>query len=286
MAWLRGERGGDRRTRLRQRESIEALGRGRHRVQTPTHASLIEASVAAGRPIFVEKPLTFTLEESIAIDLVERTGAILQLGFQRPRRRLPRGAAPGRERRARHGVPGPPHRARQRPPSEAYIASSGGLFRDSSVHDFDAIRFVTGREVERVVAVGSGPRVGRLREARRRRHGRGDPDHGRRDARCPVPDPPQPARLRHPDGGRRIRDAVSVGVGPRMPSQSLEAGAPIATDGWEGFLTRFVGAYRAELEAFLDVARGRAPSRCTARDGSRQCAWPLPRRRAPARRDR
>ena len=34
---------------------------------TPTHASLIEAAVAAGRPIFVEKPLAFTLEESIAV---------------------------------------------------------------------------------------------------------------------------------------------------------------------------------------------------------------------------
>src|SRR5262245_28558595 len=51
---------------------------------TPTHAGLIEAAVAADRPIFVEKPLTFTLEESLAIvDLVERTGAVLQLGFQR-----------------------------------------------------------------------------------------------------------------------------------------------------------------------------------------------------------
>ena len=110
------------------------------------------------------------------------------------------------------------------PPSEAYIASSGGLFRDSSVHDFDAIRFVTGREVERVVAVGSGPRVGRLR-----------PKHDDVDTAGailtmddgtlgdPVPDSPQPARLRHPDGGRRIprcgvgrcgtADAVAVARG-------------------------------------------------------------------------
>ena len=41
------------------------------------------------------------------------------------------------------------------PPPDAYIASSGGIFRDCSVHDFDAVRFVTGQEVVEVYAVGS-----------------------------------------------------------------------------------------------------------------------------------
>jgi myo-inositol 2-dehydrogenase/D-chiro-inositol 1-dehydrogenase len=62
-------------------------------------------------------------------------------------------------------------------------------------------------------------------------------------------------------------DAVSMGVGPRMPSRSLEPGAPQPEPGWESFLTRFETAYRTELEAFLPVARSEAPSPCTARDG-------------------
>ena len=33
------------------------------------------------------------------------------------------------------------------PPHEAYIPVSGGIFKDFSVHDFDALRFVTGQEV-------------------------------------------------------------------------------------------------------------------------------------------
>jgi myo-inositol 2-dehydrogenase/D-chiro-inositol 1-dehydrogenase len=37
--------------------------------------------------------------------------------------------------------------------------------------------------------------------------------------------------------------------------------------GWDGFLTRFAPAYRAELEAFLPFARGETASPCTARDG-------------------
>ena len=42
----------------------------------------------------------------------------------------------------------------QSPPHAAYIPTSGGLFRDCSVHDFDILRFVTGQEVKSVYAVG------------------------------------------------------------------------------------------------------------------------------------
>ena len=43
----------------------------------------------------------------------------------------------------------------QSPPHAAYLPTSGGLFRDCSVHDFDIIRFVTGREARTVYAVGA-----------------------------------------------------------------------------------------------------------------------------------
>ena len=41
------------------------------------------------------------------------------------------------------------------PPPDAYIPVSGGLFRDSSIHDFDALRWVTGVEVDEGYAAGS-----------------------------------------------------------------------------------------------------------------------------------
>ena len=41
------------------------------------------------------------------------------------------------------------------PPPEAYIAASGGIFRDLHIHDFDAIRFVTGEEIVEVYADGA-----------------------------------------------------------------------------------------------------------------------------------
>ena len=62
-------------------------------------------------------------------------------------------------------------------------------------------------------------------------------------------------------------DAVSIGVGPRTPSRSLEPDARPTGTGWDGFLTRFEQAYRAELETFIAFARGEIPSPCTARDG-------------------
>src|SRR5215470_1101321 len=51
------------------------------------------------------------------------------------------------------------------PPPPAYVATSGGFFRDCSVHDFDAIRWVTGREIAEVYAVGANRGAGFFAEA-------------------------------------------------------------------------------------------------------------------------
>nr|WP_269452139.1 Gfo/Idh/MocA family oxidoreductase [Tessaracoccus coleopterorum] len=41
------------------------------------------------------------------------------------------------------------------PPTPDYIPHSGGIFLDANVHDFDIIRWVTGREVVEVYTTGS-----------------------------------------------------------------------------------------------------------------------------------
>ena len=41
------------------------------------------------------------------------------------------------------------------PAPREYIETSGGIFRDCSVHDFDTVRWVTGREVVEVYSTGS-----------------------------------------------------------------------------------------------------------------------------------
>ena len=51
---------------------------------TTAHADLIRAAVEAGIPAFCEKPIALGYDETVEIvDLVESSGATLQIGFQR-----------------------------------------------------------------------------------------------------------------------------------------------------------------------------------------------------------
>jgi myo-inositol 2-dehydrogenase/D-chiro-inositol 1-dehydrogenase len=64
------------------------------------------------------------------------------------------------------------------------------------------------------------------------------------------------------------RDSVSVGLGPRTPMRSVEPDVPPPNGpAWADFVARFEQAYRDEIGAFLEVARGERPSACTAADG-------------------
>ena len=80
----------------------------------------------------------------------------VQIGFQRRfdhgygvARAALRGGELGELRRV-HVVTGD-----QAPPPAEYIPTSGGMWRDCHVHDFDALRWVTGREVTEVYALGA-----------------------------------------------------------------------------------------------------------------------------------
>jgi myo-inositol 2-dehydrogenase/D-chiro-inositol 1-dehydrogenase len=51
---------------------------------TNMHATLVAQAIDAGKPIFVEKPLAFDLEETVAlVAKAEAAGAVIQVGFQR-----------------------------------------------------------------------------------------------------------------------------------------------------------------------------------------------------------
>ena len=124
--------------------------------------------------MFVEKPLAFDLEETVAlVEQVEAAGAVLQVGFQR--RFDP--AYVEAKRLLDAGELGTLYLVRliahdHTPPPDAYIPVSGGLFRDSSIHDFDALRWVTGPGDRRGLRGRRRPQLPDLRRARRRRHGR------------------------------------------------------------------------------------------------------------------
>jgi myo-inositol 2-dehydrogenase/D-chiro-inositol 1-dehydrogenase len=117
---------------------------------TDTHADLIVAAAEAGKAIFCEKPVSLDLAEvDRALAAVEAAGVPFQIGFNR--RFDPAHAA------VAEADVGTPHLVRissrdPAPPPLSYMRTSGGLFLDMTIHDFDMARFVTGSEVVEVFA--------------------------------------------------------------------------------------------------------------------------------------
>ena len=119
---------------------------------TPTHADLIVAAAKSGKHIFCEKPTAFSLAKiDAALDAVKAAGVQLQIGFNR---RFDANFA-----RVRHAVAtgeiGTPHLLHiisrdPAPPPAQYVAQSGGIFLDMTIHDFDMARFLIGDEVEEI----------------------------------------------------------------------------------------------------------------------------------------
>jgi myo-inositol 2-dehydrogenase/D-chiro-inositol 1-dehydrogenase len=124
---------------------------------TDTHVELVLAAAAAGKAVFCEKPLSLDLAAIGAVGAA-LTGSdrLFQIGFNR---RFDASHAAVR-RAVEDGTVGEPHLVRitsrdPAPPPLEYVRTSGGLFLDMTVHDFDMARFVTGSEVVSVTAQGA-----------------------------------------------------------------------------------------------------------------------------------
>lgn len=237
---------------------------------TSAHGELIRAALTRRLPTFCEKPLAPTLAGSISLAAEIAAGSTtVQVGFQR---RFDPAYVEAR-RLIDTGELGDIHTISMRshdpePASEEFIASSGGMFSDLSIHDLDVLRFLTGREATEVYCVGTAA---------------GFPQYARHDdyanaAALISLDDGTPVTLtwtRHDPLGHDVRaeifgsrDSVAVGLGPRTPIRSLEPGVP-PPEGppWTIFLDRWDEAYRDELLAFVDVAAGRRENPCTPHDG-------------------
>jgi myo-inositol 2-dehydrogenase / D-chiro-inositol 1-dehydrogenase len=226
---------------------------------TPAHAPLLRLAAEAGLPTFCEKPVALELEPlDDVIAHTERAGILVQIGFQR---RFDAGYRAARDavaagavgnllvlRAATHDPS---------PPPEDYIARSGGIFRDLHIHDFDALRFVTGEEIVEVYADGA------VRETPWfERYG--DVDAAVATVRLGGGALAIVSGTRHDALGYDVRlevfgthDSIVAGSDSRSPLRSVEAGSPPAGSAYATFLERFGTAYRSELETFVDtVVRG------------------------------
>jgi myo-inositol 2-dehydrogenase/D-chiro-inositol 1-dehydrogenase len=132
---------------------------------TDTHAQIIEEAAAAGKHIFCEKPIDFSLARiDRALAAVRAAGVKLQIGFNR---RFDANFARVRSAIA-NGEIGTPHLLHiisrdPAPPPISYVKVSGGIFLDMTIHDFDMARFLIGDEVDEVytaAAVRVDPEIG------------------------------------------------------------------------------------------------------------------------------
>jgi myo-inositol 2-dehydrogenase/D-chiro-inositol 1-dehydrogenase len=124
---------------------------------TTTHADLVMQAARAGKHIFCEKPIDHSLSKiDLALREVTKAGVKFQVGFNR---RFDANFA--RVRAAvLQGEIGTPHLMHiisrdPAPPPLSYIRTSGGIFLDMTIHDFDMARFLLGDEVESIYTAGS-----------------------------------------------------------------------------------------------------------------------------------
>jgi myo-inositol 2-dehydrogenase/D-chiro-inositol 1-dehydrogenase len=236
---------------------------------TATHPGLIRRGVTANVPVFCEKPVA--PDAAGTRDVIEATAGSsvpVQIGFQR---RFDPGYEAARDA-AMTGRLGWLHTIRSTtfdpaPPPAGYIAGSGGIFRDCAVHDFDSIRWVTGREVTQVFATGSNRGEDFFRDA-------GDVDSASAVLTLDDGTIALVSCTRYNAAGYDVRlellgsrSSVVAGMDGRTPLLSTEPGASTAPTGmYRQFTDRFRHAYIAELGAFTEVAAGNAPSPCTPGD--------------------
>ncbi len=236
---------------------------------TDTHATLITAAAAAGKPIFCEKPIALDLATiDTALAAVARAGVVLQIGFQR---RFDPGFAAARQSIVA-GQIGRPELLRitsrdPQPPPLSYLATSGGLFLDMMIHDFDMARFLMGDEVVSVSACAANlidPAIGAI----------GDIDSaivtlqfasgaiGAIDnSRRAVYGYDQRAEVLGSAGALLVANPQQHGASRLAADGSHAAGLPYF------FIERYTEAYLAELRQFVACLGGGAAPAVSGADG-------------------
>jgi len=124
---------------------------------TDTHADYVELAARAGKQIFCEKPLDLSLARvKEVLKVVEDRQVNLMLGFNR---RFDPDFRKVHEM-VRQDKVGNIHIIKitsrdPGPPPVEYIKRSGGLFLDMTIHDFDMVRYISGKTVKEIYARGS-----------------------------------------------------------------------------------------------------------------------------------
>lgn len=236
---------------------------------TDRHLEHALAARAAGKAIFCEKPVDLDLRKARAA-APRFEGAPFVLGFNR--RFDPHYRA--LKQRIDAGDIGPVESLQlinhdPAAPPPGFIPTSGGLFRDFTIHDLDLARWMLGEEPATLYASASclvDPEIGRL----------GDVDTARVVLTTGTGRLVVISNTRRSGYGydQRIEACGSRGL---ATAGNLALDTVVALDErgshgsaiHPGFASRYAGAYRAQLDHFVEVARGATPSLANFADGVR-----------------
>lgn len=229
---------------------------------TDTHYDLIHSAAKAGKAIFCEKPVDMSADRiRDCIKVVEENGVAFLTAFNR---RFDPNFANIQSRISAGEIgdveivtilsrdPGAP--------PVSYIKSSGGIFRDMMIHDFDMARFLLGEEPVQVFAVGAAlvdPAIGEA----------GDVDTAAVTLTTASGKICQISNSRRASYGYDQRVEVHGSKGLLRAENVLENNVEVATEaGFKRaptqnfFLERYEAAYLSEVAHFVDaVKRGETP---------------------------
>jgi myo-inositol 2-dehydrogenase / D-chiro-inositol 1-dehydrogenase len=236
---------------------------------TDTHADLIEQFAKAGKAIFCEKPIDLSLDRVKAcLKVVRDTKATLMVGFNR--RFDPHFAAVRAE--IDKGTVGTVEmvtitsRDPGAPPLD-YIARSGGIFRDMTIHDFDMARFLLGEEIAEVAAMGAvlvDPAIGKA----------GDFDSVQVMLKTASGKQAIISNSRRATYGYDQRIEVHGSKGAVAAENQRPVSIEVATGAGytrpplhDFFMTRYTEAYAAEIAAFVSTVSGKGKAAPSGEDG-------------------
>ena len=240
-------------------------------ITTPTdmHADMIEQAARAGKAIFCEKPIDLSVDRvRRCLEVVRAEKAPLMIGFNR------RFDPNFKEVRARvaAGVIGEVEMVSitsrdPSPPPATYVARSGGLFRDMTIHDFDMAAFLLGEDPVSVFAAASSlvdPAIGAA----------GDVDSASLVLTTKSGKIAQISNSRRATYGydQRIEVHGSKGL---VSAENVRATTVEVADanGYRRdpllnfFMTRYTQAYSNEIAAFIDALNARRPMFPSGEDG-------------------
>lgn len=239
------------------------------------HLSAIVAAATAGKHVFCEKPLALCLDEAdAALAAVDRAGVILQIGHMR-RYDPPYVAARARIEAGEIGeivVFKSIGRDRETSPAGAcQLEANGTLFHDSTAHDFDLARWLTGDEILELHAYGSTVAIPELRRL-------GAFDAGVINLQFASGAIGNIESFMDAKYGYDIRTEIvgtrgTLFIGSlRQTALTVMTATGSSHDVVAHWLTRFAAAYLSEITDFVDAVRhGRTP-RVTGRDGRQSLA--------------